>query len=166
MKQLLLVSLIVLSSAYSYHPIHVSVCEIDFNDKARSLQISQKIFLDDLELDIRQFKNSPRLNLLSPGEGQTTDDLVKEYLLANLKLQVSGKDRTIQYLGHEVEAEAIWCFLEVEKVKHIKKVKVYSNVLCNLYDDQINLVHVQQGKRIRSMKLTPKFTTDEVGFDD
>ena len=35
------------------HDIHMSRCDIDYNKEASSLEISIRIFLDDLELDLR-----------------------------------------------------------------------------------------------------------------
>ena len=37
-----------------WHPFHVSVCEIYHNSKTNSLEISMKLFTDDLELSIQQ----------------------------------------------------------------------------------------------------------------
>ena len=32
-----------------FHPFHVSVCDVDFNEETKSIQLSQRIFLDDFE---------------------------------------------------------------------------------------------------------------------
>ena len=41
---------IVTTIFFSYlHPFHVSVCDVDFKEESKSIQVSQRIFLDDLE---------------------------------------------------------------------------------------------------------------------
>ena len=36
------------------HPFHVSVCEIEFDQKTEALQITQRIFLDDIETWVKK----------------------------------------------------------------------------------------------------------------
>src|SRR4051812_4854791 len=105
---------ILLSLVLSLHPIHVSIAEIDHNEKAKALQITLRIFIDDLELSIRSKVNAPELDLLNPGGAKDTDQLVKEYLADVLKLKVDKKAVQTHYLGHEVEGPAMICYIEVE----------------------------------------------------
>jgi hypothetical protein len=52
------------------HPIHLSVSEINYSEKDKALQITSRIFLDDLELSIQnQLQSSQGLILLQPGKG-------------------------------------------------------------------------------------------------
>src|SRR5690242_16165626 len=75
----------------SLHPIHVSIAEIDHNEKSKALQITLRIFIDDLELSIRNKINDQEMDLLNPGGAKDTDQLVKEYLSDVLKLKVDKK---------------------------------------------------------------------------
>ena len=34
----------------SFHPIHLSITEIDHNEKSKALQVTMRIFVDDLPL--------------------------------------------------------------------------------------------------------------------
>src|SRR5690349_21350246 len=83
------------------HPIHVSVTEIAFDEKEKELEVVTRIFLDDLETSIRESKKQPELNLMKPGAGATTDQLVSAYLLPRFKILLKGKQQNIKYLGHE-----------------------------------------------------------------
>src|SRR5687767_4873135 len=104
--------LITLSGA-SIHPVHVSVTEISFDEKEKELEIISRIFWDDLEKSIREAKKQPELNLMEPGTALTTDQLVCEYLQKRFKITLNGKPQKIKYLGHEVESEAILCYIQV-----------------------------------------------------
>src|SRR6185436_3235981 len=141
MKRLLipLILLFTLCGA-SIHPIHVSVTEISFDEKEKELEIISRIFLDDLEKSIREAKKQPELNLLNPGANLTTDQLVSEYLQKRFKVTLNGKVQKIKYLGHEVESEAILCYIQVANVKKFDTIEIYNSVLTEFHDDQSNLV--------------------------
>ncbi|MEM9390295.1 MAG: DUF6702 family protein [Bacteroidota bacterium] len=147
------------------HPLHVSVCEIEYDSNNKSLEIIQRIFLDDLESEIRLDLNQPELDITLPNNGLTLDEMTKTYLLRRLKFKVNGKPIEYNYLGHEIEGDAILCYIEIEKIRKLKSIKVESSILSDLFDDQVNIVHVEVDDKIRSMKLTPNKRSEEFTYD-
>ena len=105
------------------HPMHVSVSEINFSEKDKALQITSRIFIDDLELSIRNKRREPELDILQPKNGQTTDQLVGEYLKGHFKIKLDGKIQKVKVLGHETEGAALICYLEIESVKRFKSIE-------------------------------------------
>lgn len=163
LKYLMLVAVLFLSS-FSLHPIHVSVCDIEYDEENKSLEIVQKIFLDDLEKAIRAQLNEPRLDITKPGGGRTTDELVKKYLQSHFSVSVNEKREPYNYLGSKIEVDALHAYLEIEKVKKLNTLAIFSDILIAEYDDQVNLVHVKVGGKIRSMKLTESDKTDMLEY--
>ncbi|MBL7850560.1 MAG: hypothetical protein JNN04_06630 [Cyclobacteriaceae bacterium] len=159
----MLLSLLV--ALWSLHPIHVSVTEIEHNEKNRSLEIISRIFIDDLELSVRRQTGNETLDLLNPGNGLTTDQLVKDYLKEHLQISVDGKPARINYLAHELDDAAIVCYLEIEGVKKLKKVDVMNSVIQETHADQSNLVHVTYLSVIRSLRLTRERPSGSLEFD-
>ena len=147
------------------HPLHVSICEIEYDPSSKSLEIIQRIFLDDLESEIRLDLGLPELDITVPDNGSTLDDMAEAYLFKRLKFEINGKEASYNYLGHEIEGEAILCYIEIEKVKKLKSIKVHSDILLDFFDDQINIIHVEVEDRIRSMKLTPRNRSEEFQYD-
>ena len=143
-----------LLSCWLLHPIHISVTEIQHNEKNKSLEIISRIFIDDLELSIRNSTKNENLDLLNPANGLTTDKLVSEYLYAHLLVTVDGKAARINYLAHEIDDLAIVCYLEIEGVRKMKSIEVTNSVIQETHDDQSNLVHVTYGGPVKSMRLT------------
>ena len=137
----------------SLHPVHVSVTEVSFDAKEKELEIISRIFWDDLEKSIREARKQPELNLLEPGAPITTDQLVWEYLQKRFKITLNGKAQKIKYLGHEVESEAILCYIQVANVKKVETIEVYNSTLTDLHEDQSNLVHVTLGETVKSLRL-------------
>ncbi len=135
------------------HPMHVSVTEIQYNEKNKSFEIISRIFIDDLELSIRNKAKDETLDLLKPPSGQTTDQLVSSYLREKLSIRLDGKLAKINYIAHEIEDAAIICYLEIEGVKKVKTVEVTNSVIQETHDDQSNLVHVTYLGPIKSLRL-------------
>ncbi len=135
------------------HPFHVSVCDIEFNQKSSSLEISQRIFLDDLEEALRKTSGWTNLDVMNPTDKKRFDALLKDYLLKNLEVLANGKKLTLTYLGHEIEADAMWCYIEVTQLNNLNSIEVTNGVLLETFDDQINIVHIKREGKIRSLKL-------------
>ena len=55
--------------------------------------------------------------------------------------------------------------MEAIKVKKLKKIRVQNRILHELYDDQTNLVHVNNGNGIKSLKLDRGSDTDELVYN-
>lgn len=142
-----------LSAVLTFHPVHVSVTEIEVDTKEKELEIVSRIFIDDLELAIRQAKKQPELNLLEPKDGVTTDQLVSEYLQSRFRISLGNKPQKIKYLGHQVENEALICYIQVQSVKKIQTIEVYNSIITELHDDQSNLVHVTVNEKVKSLRL-------------
>lgn len=139
--------------SYFFHPLHVSVTEIKFDGKDKELEITARIFLDDLEEAIRQERKQASLDITNPGAGLTTDALVSTYLTKRLTAKVDGKPVVIKYLGHEIEGDAIVVYAYAPNVKKIKSIEVHHSTITEVYEDQSNLVHITLGDKTRSLRL-------------
>jgi hypothetical protein len=147
-----------------FHPIHVSVTEIEYDEKERELEIITRIFTDDFETAIRASRKMPELDLLNPSAGLTTDLLVKEYLMEHLSISLDGKAQRLNYLGFEDEGDALVCYVQVSPVKKWKTIMITNRVLLDIYDDQSNLVHVTLSGKVRSLRLMKNNPSGTITF--
>lgn len=136
------------------HPLHISVTEIEYNEKNKSFEIMMRIFTDDLEEGVRRQQKDMRLNIMQPPAGKTTDQLIEAYLAAHFRLSVDNKVRKADYLGHELEADAVICYIEVTGIKSWKTIEIKNNILMEVYDDQSNIVNVTVNDKVKSLRLT------------
>lgn len=164
MYKYLLLTAITFTYAF-LHPIHVSICEIEYDKNNKALEMTLRIFIDDLEKEIRLNRNEPELDITNLPDGHNLDDILKEYLNRNFQVGVNDKDEEYTYLGHEIEGDAIFCYMEIPKVKRLKSIEVYYAVLTQLYEDQTNLVHVEVDDKIRSMKMTKSEVKDKIVYE-
>jgi len=134
------------------HPFYVSVTDISHNQKTKSLEISSKIFFDDLESDIEK-ENNLRIDILKPQNKELVNNLIAKYLKKHIQIKVNGKITSLKYLGYEIQEEAIWCYLEIENINKVNLIEVDNNVLYNLHKEQINMLNVIINGKRQSIKL-------------
>jgi hypothetical protein len=142
------------------HPVHVSVTEINYSEKDKALQITSRIFIDDLELSIQKQLNQESLDILQPKNGMTTDQLVSKYLEKHFLVKIDGKPAKIKYIAHETEDAAIICYLEIENVKKLKALEVTDDVIQETHSDQSNLVHITYKGPVKSYRLIKEKPTE------
>lgn len=147
------------------HPVHISVSEINYSEKDKALQMTSRIFIDDLELSIRQDLHDDALDLLKPNNGKTTDQLVSAYLAKHIKIKVDGKLVQQNYLGSEIEDVAIICYIEMPNIKKLKTIETHNDVIQETHADQSNLVHVSYKGKLKSLRLTSGKPTDILTFE-
>src|ERR1041384_8065293 len=142
------------------HPIHISVTEINYNEKSKSLQMTTRIFADELELGVRAQRKEAELDLLEPKNGVTTKQLVQNYLDAHIKIKIDGKPAKMNFLGFEQEDISIVSYIEIENVKKLKTIEVFNDIITEIHDDQSNLVHVNYKSPVKSARLTRENTRE------
>lgn len=147
------------------HPLHVSVTEIKFDAKDKELEITVRIFLDDLEEAIRQERKQASLDITNPGTGLTVDLLVSNYLTTRLTAKVDNKVVVIKYLGHEIEGDAIVVYAYAPNVKKLKTIDVHHTTITEVYEDQSNLVHITVGDKTRSLRLMRDTPDGKIVFE-
>ncbi|HNV29285.1 MAG TPA: hypothetical protein PKJ83_09130 [Cyclobacteriaceae bacterium] len=147
------------------HPIHLSVSEINYSEKDKALQITSRIFLDDLELSIRNQRKQPDLDLLEPGPGLTTEQLISDYVIKHFSVKLDGKIQKLNFLGFEREDPAVICYIEIENVKKFKVIEVKNEVIMETHDDQSNLIHVTYKGPVKSLRLMRDKSSDVLTFE-
>ncbi len=125
----------------AFHPIHVSTSNIEYNNKDNKLEVICTIFTDDFEAALaKQYHAKTDLNKAEMHAAM--DALIKQYIAANLNIKADNSPAKLNYLGFEISREAVDVYLESEKIPTPKKVDVDVSLVYNLFDDQINIVHI------------------------
>lgn len=147
--------LLMVMGLWMIHPIHVSITDVVHDKERNALEFTTRIFLDDIEKHIQFNTNSPYLDLTDPDEGISPKNLIKEYVMKRLTVQVNGKSCEIDYVGHEIEGDAVNVYYQVLSIKKLKTLTIKNMILTDLYTDQVNMVHIKFEGKLRSMKMTP-----------
>jgi hypothetical protein len=152
-KWLLISSLVFNPSSATYHPIFVSVTEIEHNTKEKTLEISCKIFTDDFEKALKATYKT-YVDLLKPKDKNAMNKLVADYVQKHLLIKVDGKPVTLQFIGYEQDEEGIESYYQVNNIASIKKLDITDNILFEFKKEQISIIHTIVNGNKKSTKLT------------
>jgi hypothetical protein len=142
----------VLAGTY-IHAYYVSVSEIYHNPANNALEITMKIFIDDLELAIRKFENS-EFGISGQDTEADTTERIEAYLSDKFQIQINDQAVAVHMIGYELENDAVLCYIEIEKVGDINHINIANSIICEIYEEQINLTHFQYKGQLRSLKTT------------
>ena len=135
-----------LLSIWALHPFHVSVSEVHYNDQTKTLEISIRMFTDDIELAVQK-QGHENFSLSGQTDRKVADEYLAGYLAERFKISVDENPLNLQYLGYEMDEDATICYIESGKVDSIGKIEIYNDLLTDVVEDQINLTHFEyQGK--------------------
>ena len=131
------------------HKYYLSVTNIAYSEKDDALQITTRIFIDDLENLLKERYNVVA-HLSTDLELKNIDAYFEKYLRAKFELEINGEIKPYDVIGREYDSDVIIFYLEVSKVdfSSISTIQVKNEVLTDLYDEQQNIVHFKlKGKK-------------------
>ena len=134
------------------HPFFMSVIDISHNPKEASLEISVRVFSDDLEKTLQQYSKQ-KINILSPADKAVIEKTLLAYMTEHLKLSVNGKATRFTLLGYEQQMESTWCYFEIEKQPVVNQVGIDCSLLYDYETKQVNIVHVKSKGVQKTYKL-------------
>lgn len=128
----------------SAHKFHTSFAEADYNAETKSLEITLRTFPDDLESAIRK-RGGKRV---SPDDKKAFGAQVFAYLQETFRVRTArGQAAKLSWVGMDAGVDSAWLYFEAALPEGVEGAQLSQQFLCDLYDDQINLVNVKSGGR-------------------
>ena len=134
------------------HPIYVSVTEIEHHPAEKQLEISCRIFTNDLEAVLKS-KQDKRIDLLNPTLQPEMEKLVQAYINQHLKLFTNGKPISLKYLGYEQVDDAIQSYLAAPMPLAPTQLTIINDLLFEYKREQANIVHLTVNDKRTSKRL-------------
>lgn len=136
------------------HKFYVSVTNVNYSDRDQTLQVTTRIFVDDLEAVLEE-RYGIKSKLATPEEISQADAYIEKYLKAKLVFYVNDKLVQYTYLGKEFDTDIVICYLEVQNVnqENLVKIEVQNEVLTDLFEEQQNIVHLKIAGKKKSFIL-------------
>ncbi len=170
-KTLLLLTCIcaTLASSLFAHPFHTSVAEVDWNKETGRWEISLRVHAGDMELALTK-QHGRKINI----ESAEAEKLVQAYLATRFQFlpqaeaeklkaaassvivkteaetkEAAKADEQFRWLGQEFEGNWMWLYFELAPTESKEQTVLFSQLLTEINDDQINIVSVRHtGKRV------------------
>lgn len=146
-KFLSFLGLIVLCSAGAKHEYYVSITQAEQNVKTKVIEVSIKVFTDDLE---RCYNiNTQQVIMLNDLKQRKLAEEFLENYLAEHFVFISGKNVIDQtFVGFEAGPDETIIYLEMQPPTRTFSVK--HTVLFDAFKDQINIMHLTANGRQQS----------------
>jgi hypothetical protein len=135
-------------SAEHTHDMHISVCELRWNEESGTFQVSLKIFIDDLERALTK-DGAPGLFIGTPKEVKEADSFIAEYLQKHFTIAIDGTPLMPEFMGKEISEDylAVWCYVQFPaRLSQAKKCTLSNDVLLDMFDDQRNIMDIRMNK--------------------
>ncbi|HEX8423318.1 MAG TPA: DUF6702 family protein [Pyrinomonadaceae bacterium] len=134
--------------AAAAHKFHTSFAEADYNAKEASLQITLRTFPDDLELVLGK-RNGKSVRL---DRKQEAEPLLVAYLQETFQLKnAKGELVKLSWVGMDAGVDSAWLYFEAHLPEGFAGAQLRNQFLCDLYEDQVNLVNVKHDERKRAL---------------
>lgn len=135
-----------------FHPFFVSVTEINHNAKNQSIEISCRMFYDDLERELNKINHS-EIDIVKPKDKAEVNRMITEYVKKHLVVKVDGKPLNLSFVGYEIQEDGAWSYFEIKGVGKPKQVTVHDDLLYTAHPEQINMIHTTVNGERKSTKL-------------
>lgn len=153
MKSILLFFLITLATvqvaaACEIHDLHLSLCELRFNEESSTFEVAVKIFIDDLELALQKDGIS-NLYIGTDRESELANEVIASYINKHFTIDIDGVRLTADFIGKEITEDlfAVWCYIEFKKpAKGNSKCVMSNRILLDIYADQRNIMDIRMSQ--------------------
>ncbi len=151
-----------------FHPLRLSLCEIEYTPGTQLLTINLKLFLTDVNEALVFDPNSKELAFCQPNEPAHADQMLLDYLDQFFYVKANGKRIDLQIkrkkLSGDGENTALGVYFEYQQRQPLASLEIKNAVFTDLFFDQNNIVYVHVNGKSKSMMLNKKTTTHQLTF--
>lgn len=163
MRKIILVALIALITAVlSAHSFHASLAEVARNPKEKTIEVSLRLFPDDIELAMS--KDAGRAVHLD--DSPESDKALFHYLERNFVFTSakSKKQLPLKWVGKEFDVKTLWVYVELPAGASAEEIILDDRILFELYADQVNTVNVKRSADdVRTVTFLPAAPQKSLG---
>jgi hypothetical protein len=134
------------------HRFYLSLTEVRIDTKKQTLDVSCKLFTDDLE-DLLVKKYGKKIDIATNTKNKEVQTLLSKYVTENFKINIGGKLMTLNFVGFEAETDATWIYLETVPFKEKGKVNILNTLLYDYLPEQSNMINFYWDDIEKSAKL-------------
>lgn len=163
LKKYTFLLLIVPLLSFAAHKYYLSLTKIDYIKESKSLQITMRIFIDDLESTLNKIYNKP-FELDTKTELEDANIYIEKYLLKQFIVSINGSKTKYNYLGKKYENDVVYLFAEIENISEIKSIQITNRTLMDAINEQQNIIKLNVNNKKKSFILTNNNDNDLLNF--
>jgi len=128
-----------IASGFTAHKFYMSIYQLHFNAEKTRLELTARIFMDDLNECLSKYAKTPT----HVGESQQTKkdlDYLQQYMAEQFRMKVNGKPVTLTFVDTEIEETVVICYFRIDGVKHPQQIDVSNTALMSCHSEQQNIL--------------------------
>jgi len=137
--KILFLILIIPLFAFGLHKYYISLTKIDFVKNEKSVQITMRFFIDDIEKTLEN-RYAVELELATEEENKKADIYLEKYIASKFEVIINQDVRIFKFLGKEYENDVVFFYLEITGIESIDQISVQNSMLFEEFPDQQNFV--------------------------
>lgn len=136
------------------HEFHSSLAEVHYNPASRSLEVSLRVFSDDLGTAVGKANN----RTVKIDESTAHEALIRQYVTSHFAL-IDGKNarKPLTWVGKEIAVDVTWLYFEIPVSEDPNGMKLQNSMLFESFEDQVNIVNFVY----KSQKKTYLYKSDQ-----
>jgi len=150
-KKIILICILPLL-VFATHKYYISLTKIDYIKEKKSVQITMRFFIDDIELTL-QNRYKIELELDTKQENKKANFYLEKYIGQKFKITINEEDKELNYLGKEYENDVVYFYLELENIDEINKIEVQNNMLMEEFEEQENYIKLNINNKKKTFIL-------------
>lgn len=144
-------------TAFEIHKFYVSIYQINYAQEKKELQITARIFIDDLNKVLSK-KHKQNIHIGEPNETENDVVLMQKYLIDHFSLKVNGDQKQLFFLSKELEGNVVICYFKCKDIAKINTLEVQNTCLFELDSEQQNIMQ----STIYGIKKSVLLTQDSI----
>lgn len=153
-----------LFSSIGLHKYYISVTQIDYIKEKKVIQITSRVFIDDMERLLRE-RYDENITLTENDDLIQVDTYLRQYFNDKVKIEVNNAPVSLNYLGKDYDADIMRCYLEIEGIERIETFKISNEVLFDLFEDQQNIIKTKINSKQKSFILYKQNSSGLLNFN-
>ncbi len=156
--KIILLSLFLVFFSFTMHKFYVSIYQINYNKKENRIEITSRIFIDDLDAVLEK-NYKKKIEIGTSKETPSDIDLFQKYITQHFILKINGQKKSYSYISKEIDGHELVCYFKINKIEKIKTLEVENSALFELNQEQQNIMQINVFGKKQSLTLTHKKTS-------
>ena len=104
------------------------------------------------------------MDLVSGKDTAGNNKKIFEYIKSHLQIAIDGRPVQMSFVGYEKEDVVVYSYLQVDNIHAVKKVSIVNTLMHDMFDDQIEIIHMVVNGNRKSTKLDYPAKNAEFSF--
>jgi hypothetical protein len=132
------------------HPLHTTLTEVSIDTASHTVRVMVRVFADDFGIALAR-----RAHVAAMPAGHAWDDAATNYLGAAVAIaDRASRPVPLRSCGTRRGGDLLWICLEGTTTESAHELRGRNSILCDVFDDQVNIVQFTAGAKKHSVLFT------------